>query len=188
MDMSVMSIRDGPSEEPIQGSYSISQESPWTLKALIKFRLLNNKGTKWQTLAKIAARSDWKIPSESLFWLRPTPSVTVSSPCGVKQRASLVTSSQRYTIQAAKSRWNAVWKPSSWRDRGAIVKDLGVYLQYASNHPLSQFHVRLFPKPQRETLAGDSIFGLFATQTHNMVPPYQILLTITDPLGVKAVV
>lgn len=54
MDMSVMSIRDGPSEEPIQGSYSISQESPWTLKALIKFQLLNNKGTKWQTLAKIA--------------------------------------------------------------------------------------------------------------------------------------
>lgn len=41
-----MSIRDGPSEEPIQGSYSISQESPWTLKALIKFQLLNNKGTK----------------------------------------------------------------------------------------------------------------------------------------------
>lgn len=68
------------------------------------------------------------------------------------------------------------------------MKDLGVYLQYASNHPLTQFHVRLFPKPQRETLAGDSIFGLFAAQTHNMVPPYQILLTITDPLGVKAVV
>lgn len=33
----------------------------------------------------------------------------------------------------------------------AIGKDLGVYLQYASNHPLTQFHVRLFPKPQRDT-------------------------------------
>lgn len=68
------------------------------------------------------------------------------------------------------------------------MKDLGVYLQYASNHPLSQFHVRLFFRNHRETLAGDSIFGLFATQTHNMVPSYQILLTITDSLRVKAVV
>lgn len=76
-----------------------------------------------------------------------------------------------------------------WFGRG-VVKDLGVYLQYASNHPLSPFHVRLFspPKPQRRTLAGDSIFGLFAIQTGNMVPPYQIPLTITDSLRVKAVV
>lgn len=44
------------------------------------------------------------------------------------------------------------------------------------------------PKPQRRTLAGDSIFGLFAIQTGNMVPPYQIPLTITDSLRVKAVV
>lgn len=70
-----------------------------------------------------------------------------------------------------------------------MVKDLGVYLQYASNHPLSQFHVSpFFPKPQRDTRRGDSIFGPFATQTHNIVPSYQILLTITDSLRVKAVV
>lgn len=45
-----------------------------------------------------------------------------------------------------------------------------------------------FSKTTEKTVAVDSISGLFATQTHNMVPSYQILLTITDSLQVKAVV
>lgn len=72
-------------------------------------------------------------------------------------------------------------------------KGSDVCLQYASNHPLSQFHVHHFPKPQKDAhsrfhFCPPPLFFFFAAQTSNVEWSYQILLTITASLWVEAVV
>lgn len=75
--------------------------------------------------------------------LESLPSVAV-----ILALATFVVSSQRSELgNTGDNAWNIV------------TERLWCCLQYASNQPLTQFHVGFFQN-HKETLAGDSIFGL----------------------------
>lgn len=144
------------------------------------------KGTKWQTLAILRLARTKKKSSESLFWLNLIQVLLLFCHAGLNPEQALslhlsdTRSKQREQMKCCMEHLYGETERQS-RKTWVFIYNM---------HPIILCHSSMFVffRNHRETLAGDSIFGLFTTQTHNMVPSYQILLTITDSLRVKAVV
>lgn len=185
-----MSIRDGPSEKPRPSIQYHRHHDGHPGAVLLNFSSVTIvRGTKWQTLSLLQHINS--IPpappptkkNHRFVLVKRNPSVTVISPQKVKPRASPVISSWWYTKRAVRTD-EMLYGISSWSCR----ERLGCLFIICIQSSFDTVPHSSFSETTKRHSLEIPFLASFATQTHEMVPPYQILLTITDSLRVWAVV
>lgn len=179
-----MSIRDGPSEKPRPSiQYHRHRDGHLGPVLLNLSSVTIVRGAKWQTLAILQhinpPQNKKKITC--LSWLNV---IQLLYRCKrVKSRASPVISSWWDTKRAVRTD-ETLHGTSSWSCR----ERLGCLFIICIQSSFDTVPHSSFSETTKRHSLEIPFLASFATQTHEMVPPYQILLTITDSLRVWAVV
>lgn len=175
MDMCVMSGGDGPSEEQRPYIQYHRHHFGRPRPAWLNFSTITiAEGGKWQTLAILRTRSVF----QEFVWVKSDPTGIFLR--RVNPRACLVTLSATPSEQRRReAAWNIFTeRPRRNRESLGCLFTLCIQSSFVT--------VPRFPKPQRDTSWRFHFWPRRDTPTHIMVPSYQIPLTITDSLQVRA--